>query len=90
MLLLLLMSYRKYTNLGKKFNSDLTRKVMEDIFDENLGDRKRNCSAKSLMVGGSCMYDGEHYKSMVVYGLLCKYCNKSYVGKNQLHSNQNS
>ena len=59
-----LMSYHKYTKLGKKFNSDLTGKVMEGILDKDLRDRKYNCNTKSLMVDGSWIYNGERHGSV--------------------------
>ena len=79
------MSYSRFSNLGQKMNSDLTGKIMEGIVDENLIDRACNCNVRSLLEDGSCMYDGECRKSMVIYELKCKSTGKSYIGKTQRH-----
>ena len=77
------MSFHKFTNLGQKFNSDLTKKVMNGVYDETLQDRKCNCYAPSRMPNGDCYYGGQCRRSMVVYEHECTICNKSYVGKTQ-------
>ena len=64
-------------------NSDLTGKIMEGIVEKNLVDTACNCNVRSLIEDGSCMYDGECRKSMVIYDLKCKTTGKSYIGKTQ-------
>ena len=52
------MSYHKFSNLGEKFNSDLTGKTMEGVFDRENRDRECNCNARTLLPNGKCLYDG--------------------------------
>ena len=63
------MSYHKFSNLGKKFNSDLTGQLMEDIFDREYKDRPCNCNTTFKLADGRCLYDGDCQKAMIVYGL---------------------
>ena len=77
------MSYHKFSNLGERFNSDLTGKVMDGIVDFDLRDRKCGCQAQSKLADGRCFYDDNCRRSMVVYELKCKCCDMSYIGKTQ-------
>jgi hypothetical protein len=77
------MSYHKFLNLGEKFNSDLSGKVMKDKIDMEKMDRPCNCNKSTLLDNGHCLYEDQCRKSMVVYDLECKLCNSHYVGKTQ-------
>ena len=79
------MLYHRFANLGQKFNSNLTGKVMKGIFDSDLMDMKCNCNKASTLENGKCMYDSQCRQSMVVYELQHKATNKSYIGKTQCH-----
>ena len=77
------MAYQKFSNFGEKLNADLNNKVMANIIDFDLMDRKCNCNKKSKLDDGRCHYDGDCRKSMVVYDARCEVTGKSYVGKTQ-------
>ena len=77
------MSYHKFSNLGEKFNSDLTNKVMKDVIDQEKMDRPCNCNKATLLEDGKCLYEGQCRRSMVVYDLECKLCDSHYIGKTQ-------
>ena len=79
------MSYHRFANLGQKFNSDLTGKVMNGIIDSDLMDMTCNCNKASTLEDGKCMYEGQCRRSMVVYELQHATTKKSYVGKTQCH-----
>ena len=66
------MSYHKFSNLGEKFNSDLTGKIMEGVFDRENRDRECNCNARTLLPNGKCLYDGKYRAVTIVYKLKCK------------------
>ena len=77
------MSYHKFSNLGEKFNGDLTGKMMKGIFDFNMRDRGCNCNISTLRSDKTCLFEGKCRKSMVIYELYCKNTGKSYYGKTQ-------
>ena len=77
------MAYQKFSNFVEKLNADLNNKVMANIIDSNLMDRKCNCNRKPKLDDGRCHYDGDCRKSMVVYELKCNVTGKNYIGKTQ-------
>ena len=77
------MSYHKFSNLGEKFNNDLTGKVMKNVFDFNMRNRQCNCDTRTLTQDKTCWFDGKCRRGMIVYELLCKVTGKSYYGKTQ-------
>ena len=79
------MSYHKFSNLGEKFNSDLTGKTMEGVFDRENRDRECNCNARTLLPNGKCLYDGKCRVATIVYKLRCKETGICYYGKTQRH-----
>ena len=48
------MPYRKFSNLGEKFNSDLSGKVMKDVIDFDLHDRECSCDKRLLCHNQTC------------------------------------
>jgi hypothetical protein len=50
------MSYHKFSNLGKKFNSDLSGKIMKGVVDQEWSDQACNCNSKTLLDDGNCLY----------------------------------
>jgi hypothetical protein len=77
------MSYHKFSNLGEKFNSDLSGKITKGVYDLEWSDRACNCNSKTLLNDGHCLYESQCRKSMVVYNLECKLCDSHNVGKTQ-------
>ncbi len=71
------MSYTKFSNLSQKFNSDMTKKIMRAIADQEYMNGKCNCNVRSKMRDGRYMYDGKFRQGMVVYELKCKITGKS-------------
>lgn len=73
-----LMSYHKFTNLGQKFNSDLTGKVMKGVFVFDLSDRKWKCHESTSMEDGWIFLQQlpEEYGSVwyIVHHLQQKLC----------------
>jgi hypothetical protein len=69
-------SYHKFSNLGEKFNCDVTSKVMMGIFDEEMYDRHCGCDTKTKLLleddGCICMYDSQFRRGTLVYNLECK------------------
>ena len=76
-------SYSRYTNLAKKFNSDLTNKVIKNIVDYNKMDRPCNCDKRYLKKDQTCLFEGFCQRSTVVYKLKCQTTGKCYIGKTQ-------
>jgi hypothetical protein len=58
---------------------------MKGIYDMDEGDKPCNCYATNKLADGRCFHDDNCRKSMVVYNLHCKICDKDYVGKTQNH-----
>ena len=77
------MSYHKFSNLGERFNDDLTQKIMMNVIDENWKDRPCNCNKTSLKENGECLYENNCRKTMIVYDLECTICDLHYIGKTQ-------
>ena len=48
------MAYQKFSNFGEKLNADLNNKVMANIIDFDLMDRKCNYNKKSKLDDGRC------------------------------------
>jgi hypothetical protein len=68
------MSYHKFSNLGKKFNSDLTSKATKGVINMEKMDRPCNCNKTTLLEDGYCLYEGQCRQSTVVYDLERKLC----------------
>ena len=77
------MSNHRFTNLGEMLNSDLSKKVMMNIYDEEGEDRECNCNSSSKCENGECLYGGECRKKYVIYELKDSITGKSYIGKTQ-------
>ena len=77
------MSYHKFLNLGKKLNSDCTRRVMKDIDDKIQQDRPFNCDCRLLSEDKTCCFGSNCQRSMVVYAIFCLITQKTYIGKTQ-------
>lgn len=75
------MANSRYPNFGEKLEGDLSSKVMESFVDANMVDLPCNCNVISLRRDGSCLYNGDCRKRMVVYGLENKNTNQVYYGK---------
>ena len=77
------MSYHRFTNLGEMLNSDLSGKVMMNIYDEEGEDRECNCKPGSKCENGECLHGGDCRKKYVIYELKDSITGKSYIGKTQ-------
>ena len=65
------MSYHKFSNFGKKLNSDLIAKVntgLEDVSEWNLNCM---CQKRRKRDNGDCFYGGNCRQQMVVNNLHC-------------------
>jgi hypothetical protein len=76
------MSNHRFTNLGEMLNSDLSKKVMMNIYDEE-GEDRENCNSSSKCENGECLYGGKCRKKYVIYELKDSITGKSYIGKTQ-------
>ena len=79
------MANSRYPNLGEMLEADLSSKVMADIVDANMVDSPCNCNVRSLRSDGSCLYNGDCRKKMVIYSLKNKKTNQTYIGKTVQH-----
>ena len=79
------MSYHRFTNLGEMLNSDLSGKVMMNIYDEEGEDRESNRKpgSKCENENGECLHGGDCRKKYVIYKLKDSITGKSYIGKTQ-------
>ena len=75
------MSNTRFTNLGELLNADLSQKVMAGIEDYDMKDRPCNCNVTSKREDGTCMFNGDCRKKMVIYSLKDNTTDKTYFGK---------
>ena len=79
------MANSRYANFGEMLEGDLSSKVMKPYVDANMVDRPCNCNVRSLRNDGSCLYNGDCRKKMVIYELKNKKTDQAYYGKTVQH-----
>ena len=75
-------AYRRFTNVRKLFNGDLTCKLMTDIRSKFYLPKVCKCNVVSK-VNGKCKFNYEFNTSCALYRYMCKCCGKVYIGQTQ-------
>ena len=77
------MSHHRYSNLKEMFSSDLTSKVMKNVFSLDFHNKKDCNCGKAKNKDGNCIYNGKCLRTCLIYKVTCLKSGKIYIGNTQ-------
>ena len=84
------MSYHKFPNITELFQSDLNKKIMNQVVSLDINSRDCNCSSHLKNDKGECIFNGKCRHTAVIYKVTCTTCEANGKPKYYIGSTQNT